>query len=101
VIKNVLVEVRERNLARANATAPEDPSTSSSTSAVKTEDDSVKLEQDIKPDIASAKGEEDETLLPQEAEAKLLSLDYVHGMTDEMAMKELESFKGVGPKSEC
>lgn len=37
----------------------------------------------------------------QEQAEKLLSLDYVHDLDDEHAMKELESFKGVGPKSEC
>jgi len=78
VIKNVLVEVRERNLSRV----VEDPSSSSSSSAVKKEeDDEPKLSQ-------------------EEEEEKLLSLDYVHDLSDELAMKELESFKGVGPKSE-
>lgn len=76
VIKNVLVEVRERNLSRV-----EEPSSSSSSSAVKKEED-------------------DEPELSQEEEEKLLSLDYVHDLSDELAMKELESFKGVGPKSE-
>lgn len=31
---------------------------------------------------------------------RLLSLDYVHQMADDEAMRELESFPGVGPKSE-
>ncbi|KAL7410713.1 DNA glycosylase [Mrakia frigida] len=75
-IRNVLIEVRERNVSRVA-----DPSSSSSsTSAVKKEEDG-------------------EAELSQAAQEKLLSLDYVHGLSDELAMKELESFKGVGPKT--
>ena len=46
------------------------------------------------------KEEDGEAELSQAEEEKLLSLDYVHDLSDELAMKELESFKGVGPKSE-
>ncbi|CDZ97448.1 NTH [Phaffia rhodozyma] len=56
-----------------------------------TEDNKANLPRD---DI-KLEGEENS----QEDAAKLLSLDYVHQMDDEHAMKELESFKGVGPKT--
>ena len=96
----MLVEVRERNLAHTGtAPSPADPSTST----VKNEENppTVKMEDGdaIKSEAKTEEESSEPVLLSQAAEEKLLSLDYVHGMTDEQAMKELESFKGVGPKS--
>ena len=92
MIKNVLVEVRERNLSRSSSTSAE----AGPSSDVKKEEDDNK--DDVKTETKEESSSE-ESLLPQTEEEQLLSLDYVHGMTDELAMKELESFKGVGPKS--
>ena len=97
MIKNVLVEVRERNLSRAASAA--DTSTSTSAEASSSSAKKEEVEEAVKTEAKEEEVEE-ASLLPQNEEERLLSLDYVHGMTDEQAMKELESFKGVGPKSE-
>lgn len=69
---------------------------------VKTE--GVKSEGEVKKEEVSRESlSPPPPLLSREAEKedleRLLSLDYVHSMSDDEAMKELESFPGVGPKS--
>jgi hypothetical protein len=73
-----------------------------SPSVVKTED--VKSEGAVKKEeVSRVSLSPPPPLLSRETEeedlARLLSLDYVHSMSDDEAMKELESFPGVGPKS--
>lgn len=135
VIKNVLLQVRDKNYNSLTATdgqtpliGPSDPSYASKDTSIKTEEaikveassapqmmvemekmeqeedkDGVKAEvkQEDVPDLTSVKDEhETSTRLSDESEEKLLTLDYLHSFSDEDAMKTLESFKGVGPKSE-